>query len=316
MKNTACNYTIGCKLQILAVCIGLFLIVCTPANAQKITPSDAFDKAAYLGLMVERLMQRDLLDSALPKDPEVVPARPRHVLQLATIAFEGVQALRKLNGFPVNHVNQMEAEETKPIHVVERIDAAIKDLAELGAVYGADLNIQDIVREEDKKPSHVLARLRAVNAGLHKLGIPKVLPNDVFRVALSIRDQARKVARLRGVSAEPRIETLGSASPAAALEEAMDLISDLGAMSRDNPDFALPKGVAHPPRPAKGKPVAPGDVLLAVQFACADVYSLTVKLGNKDPLVLPPEQSGRNPSDVRNTLALARAYLAAVAATN
>lgn len=298
-----------CVSYIAVAAIFLFFNVKTFAS----TPAETFQRAEYLGKIVERLMESDLYEAKLDADPPASPGRPRHVLRLAIHAYENIQFLRSLNGLPEDAPIKTEPKEIKPDDVIAVLDAAIESALGLGDIYRVDLNVEEPALADKKEPGEVLARLRAVNSSLLKLGAPKPLPNDVFRVSLGINAQVKAMTDARGLKVEGKIEQATKASPADALHEAASLIDDLDKLSRSNPAYQLPNGVALPPMPQEGVPVTPANVLLAAQFALADVYSLNVNRGYDKELVLPPVQSGRNPADVKNILAEARLHIAALA---
>lgn len=284
--------------------------------AQAGSPAEAFQRAEHLGQMIERLLHSDLYESALSKDPAITPSRPRHVLRLASYAYENVQFLKSLNGLPEDKPINTAAKKVKPDDVIKVLDAAIASTKALAPVYKVDLNFQAPPITAKKTPGEVLARLRAVNKGLIKLGAPKALPNDVYRVSLGINEQAKAMTQSHGIEVTGHTKKVLKATPADALAEAISLINDLEKLSSSNKKFALPNGVATPPTPKKGDPVTPANVLLATQFALADTYSLQVTSGYTEDLILPPVQAGRNPADVKNILAEARLYINALSESN
>ena len=294
--------------------VSVIAMLCvTSVNAA--SPADAFQRAEYLGQIVERLLHSDLHEGKLSPDPAILPNRPRHVLRLASYAYENVQFLRTLNGLPEDKTINTHAKEVKPDDVILLLDAAIKSAKELAVIYRTNLDFPKPAVADKKSPGEVLARLRAVNKDLIKLGSPKTLPNDVYRIALGINAQAKAMTSLRGIDVAGNYEHVKKANPADALQEATNLISDLEKLSQSNETFSLPNGVTKPPIPKEGTPVTPANVLLATQFALADVYSLNVKLGYDKDLILPPVQAGRNPADVKNILAEARLHINALSAS-
>lgn len=283
------------------------------STAKAATPSDAFQRAEHLGLMISRLLESDLLESNLGDDPQVPAARPRHVYRLATYTYENAQFLREINGLATGEGIRTEAKDVTPGDVVRVLEATIASLKELAPIYNVDLDIPAPAITGEKTPADVLARLRTVNDGLQKLGTPRPLPNDVYRVALSIGEQAKAMTAKRKVKPTGKPTRVTKATPANALKETVKLIDDLDKLSKSNADFALPNGVTPPPPAPRGSSVTPGHVLLATQYALADVYALNIKLGYSQELVLPPIQSGKTPADVTNIIAEARLHLNALA---
>jgi len=300
----------GGKNVLLALTTALATLISASAYASN--PTHAFQKAEYLGQIIERLLHSDLYEGKLTADPDVSPSRPRHVLRSAAYAYENVQSLRSMNGLPENAALNTRAKEVKADDVINLLEAAIQSAQALGPVYRVDLNFPEPAIQSEKTPDEVLARLRAVNAGLVKLGAPKPLPNDVFRISLAINAQVKAMTAAESITVRDEIEKVQNASPSDALNEAINLIRDLKKLTNSNKKFSLPNGVAEPPTPEKGQPITPANVLLAAQFALADVYSLNVARGYTQDLILPPVQSGHNPADVKNTLAEARLHIDAL----
>ncbi|NRG16456.1 hypothetical protein HPQ64_02000 [Rhizobiales bacterium] len=286
----------------------------TPVSAQDLTPTDAFQRAAQIKSMVLMMLEADLYDVKDLPDPAIVPSRPRHVLRVAVDVFERIQTLRLLNGLAENPAPTTEAKPTRAADVVAVLEQAASELQELGPIYGVNLKIDLPGRDGDRTPGEVLAHLRAINDGLVLLGVPVTLPNDVQRTALEIRQEMTKVASLKGAPTNVKAEAVKSAMPSDALSEVMGLIDDLRNATENDASLALPSGVAVPPVPEGGKTIRPADVLLAAQFALADVYALNVALGDKNPLERIPTQAGKNPADVKNAIAGSRAQLAAIVA--
>ena len=296
--------------------LAAFMIVATAVPSYAATPSDAFQRAEHLGEMIEILLESDLNEKKLEADPAKNASRPRHVLRYATRVFEEIQFLRVLNGKSAQPLPKIDASEIKPNDVVEVLEAAIASLRDLEDVYQVELDFTPPKVAENKKPDDVLSRLRAVAKSLFKLGTPKILPNDVYRVVLGIKEQTDTLLSRRGIVNTTTAPSVEKASPADAMTEALQLFDDLEQITASQSDLALPGGVARPPVPAQNTTVTPTDVFLAAQYALADLYSLNVSLGYDKPLKLPPPQSGKNPANVKNTLAQARLNIQALAQKN
>lgn len=282
----------------------------TTANAA--TPTDAFQRAEHLRMIISKLLESDLVDSNLGNDPQVTAARPRHVYRLATYAYENAQFLREINGLAAGQIIKTEAKDVKPDDVIKVLEATIASLKDMAPIYRVDLDFPAPAITGEKKPADVLARINTVNEGLQRLGSPIPLPNDVYRIALSISEQAKSITANRGITPPQKLSRGKQVTLSSSLKEAESLIKDLEKLSASNPDFALPAGVATPPPAPHGANLTPAHVLLATQYALADVYALNVKLGYGKDLVLPPIQSGKNPGDVTSILAEARRHFKAL----
>ncbi len=295
-------------LQLVAIVTFVF----SSTSAFAVTPADVFQKVDYLGKIVERFLESDLHEASLEEDPELVPSRPRHVLRLATYAYENIQFLRSLNGLPQTQSINTQPEEVTPKDVLNVVNSSIRAAKEMADVYNVDLNFAEPAKPEKKSPSDVLARLRSINNALQKLGTPIPLPNDVFRMSLSITEQTKTLTELTNTEIKGKVLKASKATPIQALNEAVRLFSDLEKLALKDNRFELPGGIAKPPLPPKGVKVTPKNVLIATQYALADIYALNVKLGHKEELKLPEEQAGQNPTNVTNTLSEARLHLKSV----
>ncbi len=299
----------------LSACVRIFikkiiilnaLLFLNSGLAYSMTPSHAFQRAEHLGQLVEDLLESDLYEKRLAPDPAKNPSLPRHVIRYAIRIFEEVQFLRDLNGLLVYPLPKIDATEVKPDDVIKILDATITSLQGLEDIYQTKMDTSLPALVEGKKPDDVLSRLRAIEASLYKLGVPKILPNDVYRVVLSIKQQTDILISQQGITKIQDAKMVDKASPADALSESKLLFADLKKVVSSDVAFQLPGGIARPPTPKEGEQVLPSDVFLVAQYMLADIYALNVKLGYEKPLQLPPLQSGKNPADVKNTLAQAR----------
>lgn len=284
-------------------------------TAHAATPSEAFQRAEYLGKIIEKILVSDLYEGKLPADPAFSQSRPRHVLRLATHVYENIQILRELNNLSHGPVIRTKAREVKPDDVIAVLNIAIKSILELTEIYQVDIDFKEPAIIPNKKPGDVLARLRAIDISLVKLGSPETVSNDVFRVSLGIKEEIALLAKRRNIHVTSKPVLVEKATLRDALDEAAALINDLDILSKADARYSLPNGVTAPPMPQKGQAVVSSDVLLATQFALADVYSLNVSHGLEEDLVVPPPQAGHSAADVKNILAETRAYLLALTET-
>lgn len=303
------NYLI-LKIKVILASLSFIGFLAIPALAA--TPSDAYQKAEHLEEIVNKLLESDLFEAGKGQVPAELSSRPRHVLRQATHVFEKVQLLRFLNGLPIQPAPEIKAREVKPDDVVMTLEAAIKSIQELGGIYKTDLVFNPPKVVKGKKPSDVMKRLLKLGKNLETLGAPSILPNDVYRIALSIKTQSEQLLTASGITTKTEADVVEKATPADALNEVLSLITDLEKMTKENDKFELSHGVVTPPIPVKGKPIKPSDVYLATQYVLADMYSLNVKLGMSEALRLPDAQSGRNPADVKNMIAQARVNIQAL----
>lgn len=295
------------------ICGVLAFGVPVSAHAAGATPSAVLQRAMLISEQVARLLEADFADPSI-SEHETVAARPRHVYQFALKTSDAVQMLRRLNGHAVRPTPPTPPRDVTPAEVLALLETVIDDLAGLGEAYSVTLPTALPGAREAITPAEVMARLRGNLDAFERLGLPPTLPNDVYRNALALREVMGEVARLKGAGKRANVVKVMVATPTEAMAELAGLSQDLAELIARHPDIAPPGGAFAPPAPPQDRPVRPADVLTAANFVLADAWAVAVRAGVTTALEMPPEQSGRTPADVRNTLAEARAIVRQISA--
>ena len=124
-----------------------------------------------------------------------------------------------------------------------------------------------------------------------------------------MRIHADGLAQTRGVSIPVMPDTVDETQPADVFEAGLVLLSELQRLD-DATGNRLPGGVAAVTRP-QGR-VDPSDVIRLLELILADLYSISVTLGDERQLGYPAAQAGRTPADVFDEVIRTRAIVAAL----
>lgn len=281
----------------------------TPAFAEPITPSHVYqsvDKAnAELALLHKANQSNAKADK---KAPALTERRPRHVLQKAREVLMKVQALRLINGLPEKTVPPFPVREVLPADVKNVVDRIVADVADLRPVFGVTETAPPSPLPSGKTPTDVYGHLVAAGLQVDGLGIPKSVPNAVYRVALTIISDIEKVRAARGIT-DPVAMTTGASGkkPKDVFENGVQLLTQIQALTEGNADFAIPNGVVMPNK-RSGK-IRPAHVMDLLNNALAEISAIKVKVGATTPTELAPPQSGKTPSNVYDAVTTARAMV-------
>ena len=157
------------------------------ASATEITPNNVYRVVDAIHADLALFHDASSLTPAVTEaQHSLTPRRPRHVLQKAREVMVKVQLLRKINGLPDTEMPLMPARDIRPSDVLRLVERIHEDLAELRPIFGVGGSPDTIAKPSGKTPSDVYHSLYHVSAQLDGLGIPRVVPNDVYRVALTV----------------------------------------------------------------------------------------------------------------------------------
>ena len=273
------------------------------------TPSDVLRHVEAMAQQVSLFRFADGLDPELPQVPAETSRMPRHVLQQARIVYQRIEMLRWLNGLETAPLSPVPPQEIQPADVLALVEGARKALADLAPIYG----VPEVVNLPERRPSvgpeNVMAALQSLSEGLDDLGLPDIVPNDVFRIANAMRVHADGLAQTRGVEIPAMPETADDTQPADVFEAGLVLLGELQRFD-DATGNRLPGGVAAVTRP-QGR-VDPLDVIRLLELILADLYGVSVALGDERQLGYPAPQGGRTPADVFDEVTRTRAIVAAL----
>ena len=170
------------------------------AQAEKVTPAHVYQSVETLNGQLVKLLDADF-EAPVETDfhAGLTQRRPRHVLQKAREALDKVQMLRRINGLPTRDVEPMPVRQITPGDVIGVTRQLVSELADLRPLYGLEDAAAEAEMPAKKTPTDVYGNLRRSSALLDQLGIPQTVPNDVYRVALTIIGDIEKIRRARGL---------------------------------------------------------------------------------------------------------------------
>ncbi|MCA8908962.1 MAG: hypothetical protein KDA64_13885, partial [Rhodospirillaceae bacterium] len=187
-------------LAALGLALGCAVWTVTWAAAwAQVEPVNVLQRVDAMGDQVALLRLADGLDGDLPRVAADHPRMPRHVLQQARNVYQRIAALRWLNGLETDDLVPVPPREIEPADVLAVVDQARAALSGLAPVYGVPVVGELPDRRTQAAPANVMAELRSLSAGLSDLGVPDIVPNDVYRIALALSRHAEGLALARGI---------------------------------------------------------------------------------------------------------------------
>lgn len=297
----------------LAVAAFSFLLAwsCQPTNGE-VTPSDVYQVVDTINAELGAL----LVMSGAPFEPDpsapaLTPRQPRHVVQKAREVLLKVQTLRALNGLPENPVPAFPLTEAVPADSKDMVDAILRDLYELRKKFNVTEPPAQAPLLRGKTPTNVYANLQRASEVLDALGVPRTMPNDVYRVAVMIvHDLDLIVAARHRPSppvAAPAPKTL---SPADTYRIAFDVLDRLREKTEADSALSVRGGIVTPNR--RPGPLTPAHVLDLENNLLAELGAIKATLGITTRTVVPPLIHGKTPSDTFDMLARALALVDAL----
>lgn len=272
--------------------------VTAQSNQTETTPDDVYQTVETVNS--ELRLFHEFNDIPAPTEPalaELTPRRPRHVLQNARKVLLQVQLLRKINGLPEKALPPEPTREVRPADVKEMVDRLAEDISELRPIFGVRQIADPISKPSGKSPTDVYSRLSQTSTLVNALGIPEIVPNDVYRVALTIHSDLEMIRSRRGLSDTFEMRS-GSIDkiPADVYVIAFQLLAELKKLTARNPEFAIPGGVVLLKN--QSGEAAPEDVMNLLNNVLAEISAIKVILGIEQPTEIAPPQAGKTPSHV------------------
>lgn len=287
-----------CRCRLVGAAVILATLMLAPAaGAQEAEPKHVFRVAQTMMKEVALLHRADLRDFKRPEVREIPGRKPRHVLMEARRVYESVQELRFLNGLERKELEPVPVRHVRPADVREMGDRALADLRNLREVYGVEEVVEQPPLREEITPTDVHVKFRELQAALRTLGVPAIVPNDVYRRAEMLANELDKLAEHYGVPGrQPVDEPSTDKTPPDVYARVVELGERVAALAEDAPDLDVPGGVSRPPDPDHEP--TPADVLGVIRLLLADVTAIKAELGIESPAEVPPQRVGRTPSDV------------------
>jgi hypothetical protein len=170
----------------LVALVALFL--CLPMArlaAQDIMPAHVNQVVDNLIAELALLHEADFAAYRTGPEPAMpTQRRPRHVIQKARSVMEKIQMPRFINGLEVARFDPLPVREVEPGDVKALADDMLLSLRELKPVFGVTATPEPAARVLGTTPTEVYAKLVRADDMIDALGLPAVVPNDVWRVAL------------------------------------------------------------------------------------------------------------------------------------
>ena len=275
------------------------------ADAEAITPDDVYRVTGKINGELALLHEsNDSIPAVDTNAPDLASRRPRHVLQKAREVMLKVQLLRKINGLAENDLPPMPLREVRPADVRVMVELIRQDIVALRPIFGVTKPPISVPRPSGKRPTDVYADLARATAKLDGLGIPRIVPNDVYRVALTIIGDLEKVRSARGLT-EPVPMQSGSKDkrPSDVYAKAFELLQALESLTSENPDFEISGGVVLLNR--RSGRIKPTHVMDLLDNILAELSAIKVKVEAGSLTEFAPPQAGKTPSHVYDAVSIA-----------
>jgi len=294
----------------ITVFLCAFGLLSFSANAADVTPSHVFQVVDNINNELTLLHEANH-STATVSARKMTQRRPRHVFQKAREVLLNVQNLRKLNGLSFNPVPPFPTTEITPGNVRKIMDQILADLKGLRPVLGVKKTATAAPLPSGKNPTDVYINIDNAGQSISSLGIPAIVPNDVYRMVATLVNEMRLVVKAAGGDATIAMKD-GSKrkKPKHVYSEVYGLLEDLKAACAKKSSYCLPGKLVLPTKPT-GR-IKPAEVLDVVNNALADVGALKVVLGVKTPTQLVDPVSGKTPSNVYDGVLTARALAASL----
>lgn len=285
-----------------ALCVSGMLLLAPAVQAQTIssstvTPSNVHQAADDVVAELKLLLDANFSAVAEPDAPTVSGKLPRHSVQKARQVLEKVQLLRHLAGVPSSRLEPLPVREVRAEDVKASVDQLLDQVRGLKPAYNVEAVPASAPLPTGRTTDDVFARLDQIERMVDRLDLPVLVPNDVYRRALSIVDDLQRVAEKLGVVTNVSYEgkTAKGKMPADIHAKARSILTDIKALVETHEALAISGGITVPP--AMTGPVTPGDVVEMNTAVLAELSAIKVKVGATAPPTVFPPQSAKTPSD-------------------
>lgn len=269
------------------------------APGPKKTPSHVYQTVSNIGAELNLLHDANL-SSPKSNAPRYKGRRPRHVYQKAREVLIKVNTLRWLNGVSRVEIPQPPAREIVPGDVNVMVDASLQAVRGLRGIFGVSVKSRPAPLVTGKTPSDVYNNLARVSVMIDGLGIPSIVPNDVYRLMQTVMNEFAAIKRTRdsGTDVGGASKSKGK-SPKHVYFKGLDLLKALKKLTA-NSNYSIAGGVKLIEQTSGN--VSPGHVLDLIGNILAEVSAIKSRLGIKDAMVFAAPPSGKTPSDVFDSL--------------
>lgn len=232
--------------------------------------------------------------------------KPRHVLQKAREVFMKVELLRRSKGLSENKLSPFAVKNVTPGDVGDLMAVVLKNLQGLRVEYETKPPVAAAL-VDGKSPSDVYANTADISVSIDGLDIAKVVPNDAYRIAVTINNDLETIRKAKAINSPVRIPTPSKGkSPGDVLKKVHELFGKLQQLS-SKPGYEVKGGIVAPSVP-KGK-ISPSIVLDAQNNALADIGAIKFAAGVKTATEVVAQPSGKTPSNVYDAASQAIAII-------
>lgn len=274
----------------------LSLGVSHTAMAQKVTPTEVFQVVETISSELDEFHAANFTQ-APRAEIKLSPRLPRHVLQKARTVYQKIQMLRDINGLLPKAVAEIPVREVTPGDVKKSVDIILAELREIREIYHLDDETQLVALSSAKTPTDVYRELTQIAKSIDALGIPAVVPNDVYQVAQTVIGDLEKIYTHleKDLTVITDIEKSSGKKPADAYNASFVLLEKLQAFNEQG-EYDIKGGVVLPVKKAAN--LTPTDVMDLLNNALAEIGALKFKMGMSNETELAALEGGKTPSDV------------------
>jgi hypothetical protein len=290
--------------------VGLFVF--TGSLYAQATPSDVLQVVETAQNELRLMYDADGQAVPVAKVTASAPRRPRHVYFKAREVFLKVQTLRYMNALEVHELPPVPAREIRPTEVKALVERIREDLASIKPKYFVVKAAVVAEKKTGQGPTDVYLGLTYASQLIDGLDMPAVVPNDVYRVALSVLEETRLIARARNVSKSDMPLEFNSSGrkPVDVYEDGEALMNLIKSITENKSGFDIPSGVVLPNHP-KGN-ITPSNVMDLMSNTLAELSAIKARLGISESAANQPAQSGKTPSNVFDVIETAKAILSEI----
>ena len=279
------------------------VLIFAPAasQAKEATIADAFRAANDLIAEVRLLHVANFSTPPHTKLQRGQVVQSRHVLQLARTVLRKVNMLAWISGGDTIPIGPMPTQKVRPSDVLEKLKSTDWVIKGLKPIFSVSTDITPAPLDAGKTPNDVYAALYQLSEMIDGLGIPKVVPNDIYQLADAIVFELEIIANHHGAPeppAQPRDESKYLQDVYARAFVVADALRQL---VEARPKLTLAGGIIRPSR-QRGVMYALNDIL-------ADVVAMRATTGRLDQADPEAIVSGMTPSDVHQRLDVALAII-------
>jgi len=294
-----------------ALALGVIGATSHTSYAEKITPNQVYRVTEDILAQLNRMHESNMtVPSLFDLNLNIPERKPRHVIQQALNVHNKIQVLKRINGLKENKAPILPIKEITPEDVNSTVEALLMELVEFDAPYGLDAFKKNAPAPEGKTPKDVYINLLRAEAMILQLGIPDTIPNEVYSTALAVSEEVKRIAVATGKKTEVEAPSASfGKKPADAYSLAYYALKGLQGLSKKK-EFTIPGGVELPKR--KIRKITSADVQQLLLFCLAELSSMKVTVGSKEPLGPLKSSAGQTPSTVVDQLGLVNRQIQAM----